>query len=151
MKWRSVLVIIIVFISSVTAFAQESVLSNLSELKGVSTVYISKSMLSTMKGRSFNNLNIGNIAGKLNNLEILNIDNNSSVRRARIQLKTLNKDKSLEVIMKMKDDDDMTTIYGERKGGNYTKVVMVVDEGDEITIINMSGQIKLDQISNLTR
>lgn len=72
-------------------------------------------------------------------------------KKVRKQLEKLAKDTSYEVIMQAKKDKKRNTIvYGlPLTGDDYKEVIIVVDEDDNITIIDVKGTLNIDELSRL--
>lgn len=132
--------------------AQEKVLEEISGMDGVEVTYITKSMLKSM-GKNSNmtieGLNVSKIAKDLNSLQVLTAED-KSVSKVRGKLKSATN--GMELIMKLKDDDECTDLYGMKAtGDNYSKLFLCVDEGDEITVIYMTGNIGAECFNELSK
>ena len=82
MKLRHILIIIAAFLIPAMASAQSSAFEKAAELPDVKYIYLSKSMLSQLSGNdSIDNLsfNLGDITKRLNSLEVLTTNDNSSM------------------------------------------------------------------------
>ena len=132
--------------------AQEKVLEEILGMDGVEVTYITKSMLKSM-GKNSNvtieGLNVSKIAKDLNSLQVLTAED-KSVSKVRGKLKSVTN--GMELIMKLKDDDECTDLYGMKAAGDiYSKLFLCVDEGDEITVIYMTGNIGAECFNELSK
>ena len=66
---------ILALICTIASYAQ-TIFDRYADTEGVTTVYISKAMLSMMPDMKTNGVNIGPIASKLDNIRILTCENN---------------------------------------------------------------------------
>lgn len=133
------------------AHTQEKVLEEVAALDGVDVTYITKGMLHSMGNSNIKigGLNISKVAKDLNSLQVLTADE-TAAGKVRSKLKAVGKD--MEVIMKMKNDDERTDMYGVKTAdGKYSKLYMCVDEGDEITVVYMVGNIGQNCFDELSR
>lgn len=133
--------------------AQDAILEEISEMNDVEVTYITQRMLQSMGANKIKigGLNISKIAVELTSLQILTAEE-KSVAKVRNKLRSINKIKGLELIMKMKEDDERTEMYGEKgANGNYRKLLLLVDEGDEIIIVYMKGSIGKNCFDEMTK
>lgn len=72
-------------------------------------------------------------------------------KKVRKQLEKLAKDSAYNVIMQAKKDKQRNTVvYGlPLAGDDYQEVVIVVDEDDNITIIDVKGILNIDELSKI--
>ena len=130
---------------------RDNILDKISDMDGVTTVYLTKPMLRSLVGRtisgqlshSSSGINLGNIVGSLNSLQILSVDDNKSlVGKVRDMLQDVGN--GLDLLMKMKDSDGSKTVmYGKKVGDVITYAIMIVDDKDEINIISFSGEVTM--------
>lgn len=150
MKPKRIFLIILLICSSFTMVAQESILNEISDMDGVTTVYLSKAMLGSMKGNKFGSINIGDIAGKLNSLEIISCNNNTVIKKIRKETEVFKDASKYEQLIKIKEDGSNIVIYRKSKGKIAT-IIMLIDNVNEYVIISMTGEISLQEIQNLTK
>ena len=53
------------------------------------------------------------------------------------------------MIMRVKDDDERTTIYQKVVGKGNNEFVLLNEEKDELSLIHLIGNIKLEDIKDL--
>ena len=122
-------------------------------MDGVSSVYITKSMLSMfpdMAGK-INGVNVGNIASRLNNIQILSCEKASIIEKLRKETKNINTKNGYEELMKIRDDGDKTAIYFKEKKKGNNEFVLITDEEDEFTIISITGNITLQEMQKIVK
>lgn len=134
--------------------AQETVLKEISEMKNVEVIYISKAMLKSMRAHGMNvgGMNVSVLASELSSLNIITVEEGKSLSKVRNELKTIGKDYNMETVMIVKDDDGSTVMYATRDSKNYyAQLLTIIDEGNEITIIYMTGTISMNSLNELTK
>lgn len=72
-------------------------------------------------------------------------------KKVRKQVAKLAKDPAYEIIMQAKKDKKRNTVvYGLPLGeGDYKEVIIIVDEDDNITIIDVIGTLNIDELSRI--
>ena len=131
--------------------AQQSFFDKYAEMDGVSSVYITKSMLKmfpSMSGK-INGVDVGNLASKLENIQILSADDSNIIEQLRKETKYINTKNGYEELMRVRDDGDKTTIYFKERKKN-SEFILMTDESDEFTIISIIGDLTLKDIQEMT-
>ncbi|MBE6311383.1 MAG: DUF4252 domain-containing protein [Bacteroidales bacterium] len=137
----------------VLADQHEKIINEISEINDVEAVYITKSMLNSIGNNNIKigNLNISKIINGLSSIYVLSIDGNS-LQRARKKLQTIKNSKGMEVIMRLKEDNERTDILGKKlNNGNFSSILMTIDEGDEITVVYIIGNIDKNCLAELSK
>ena len=136
---------------SVCSYGQQSFFDKYAEMEGVTSVYISKSMLSLFpKGQTnVNGINIGNIASRLDNIQILSADKQPIVDKFRKETSDINTKNGYEELMRVREDGEKTTIYFKDGKKDKKEFVLLVDEKDEFTIISIVGDLTLQEIQGI--
>ena len=132
--------------------AQQSFFDKYAEMDGVSSVYITKSMLKmfpSMSGK-INGVDVGNLASKLENIQILSADEPNIIEQLRKDTKHISTKNGYEELLRVRDDGDKTTIYFKEQKKN-SEFILITDEGNEFTIISIVGNdISLKDIQDMT-
>ena len=136
---------------SVFSYGQQSFFDKYAEMDGVTSVYITKSMLSLFpKGQTnVNGVNIGNIANRLDNIQILSSDEPSIVTKLRKETADINTKNGYEELMRIREDGEKTTIYFRDKKNEKKEFVLLTDEKNELTIISIVGDLTLEEIQGI--
>ena len=132
--------------------AQQSFFDKYAEMDGVTSVYITKSMLKMFPSMSgtINGVDVGNLANKLENIQILSADDSNIIEQLRKETKYINTKNGYEELMRVRDDGDKTTIYFKEKKKN-SEFILITDSGNEFTIISIVGNdISLKDIQDMT-
>ena len=148
---RTLTIAIMATLCSVCSYGQQSFFDKYAEMEGVTSVYISKSMLSLIpKGQAnVNGVNIGNIADRLNNIQILSTDEQPIINKIRKETSGINTRNGYEELMRVREDGEKTTIYFKDGKKDRKEFVLLVDEKDEFTIISIVGDLTLQEIQGI--
>lgn len=154
MKRCILIITLILSMVQYSVLAQETVLKEISEMKNVEVIYISKAMLKSMRthGMNVGGMNVSVLASELSSLNIITVEEGKTLSKVRNKLKTIGKDYNMETVMIIKDDDGSTEMYATRDSKNYyAQLLTIIDEDDEITIIYMTGTISMNSLNELTK
>ena len=148
---RTLIIAIMATLCSVCSYGQQSFFDKYAEMDGVTSVYISKSMLSLFpKGQTnVNGINIGDIASRLDNIQILSADEQPIVDKLRKETLHINTRNGYEELMRVREDGEKTTIYFKDGKKDKKEFVLLVDEKDEFTIISIVGDLTLQEIQGI--
>ena len=148
---RTLIIAIMAALCSVCSYGQQSFFDKYAEMDGVTSVYISKSMLSLFpKGQTnVNGINIGDIASRLDNIQILSADEQPIVDKLRKETSHINTRNGYEELMRVREDGEKTTIYFKDGKKDKKEFVLLVDEKDEFTIISIVGNLTLQEIQGI--
>lgn len=138
-------------LSALFCQAQQSFFDKYAEMDGVTTVYITKNMLNMFPSMSgtINGVDVGNLANKLENIQILSADDSNIIEQLRKETKYINTKNGYEELMRVRDDGDKMTIYFKERKKN-SEFILTTDEGDEFTIILIIGDLTLKDIQEMT-
>ena len=148
---RTLIIAIMATLCSVCSYGQQSFFDKYADMDGVTSVYISKSMLSLFpKGQTnVNGINIGDIASRLDNIQILSTDEQPIVDKLRKETSHINTRNGYEELMRVREDGEKTTIYFKDGKKDKKEFVLLVDEKDEFTIISIVGNLTLQEIQGI--
>ena len=148
---RTFIITLLITLCSVCSYGQQSFFDKYAEMEGVTSVYITKSMLSLFpKGQaSVNGVNIGNIASRLDNIQILSADEQPIIDKLRKESSSINTRNGYEELMRVREDGEKTTIYFKDGKKDKKEFVLLLDEKDEFTIISIVGDLTLQEIQGI--
>ena len=148
---RIFIITLLITLCSVCSYGQQSFFDKYAEMEGLTSVYITKSMLSLFpKGQtSVNGVNIGNIASRLDNIQILSADEQPIIEKLRKETSSINPRNGYEELMRVREDGEKTTIYFKDGKKDKKEFVLLVDEKDEFTIISIVGDLTLQEIQGI--
>ena len=148
---RTLIIAIMATLCSVCSYGQQSFFDKYAEMDGVTSVYISKSMLSLFpKGQTnVNGINIGDIASRLDNIQILSADEQPIVDKLRKETSHINTRNGYEELMRVREDGEKTTIYFKDSKKDKKEFVLLQDAKNEFTIISIVGDLTLQEIQGI--
>ena len=148
---RTLIIAIMATLCSVCSYGQQSFFDKYAEMDGVTSVYITKSMLSLFpKGQTnVNGINIGNIASRLDNIQILSTDEQPIVDKLRKETSHINTRNGYEELMRVREDGEKTTIYFKDSKKDKKEFVLLQDAKNEFTIISIVGDLTLQEIQGI--
>lgn len=150
----TIILIVTILTGGQTANANPTqAINEISEMDGVTSVYISKAMLSLFGGgvgKQISGVNIADIAGSLNSINIIEIEDKVAMDKAKNIINRIINAKQLELLTRIKDEEDNVNIYASVQGNITKYLLMVTDSQDQLVLIYLEGDIPLDKIAKLT-
>ena len=139
---------IFVLLACAGLHAQESFFEKFADRKGVTSVYISKRMFGMMKNIDSGNINLANVSGKINSMQILTCENKSVADELRKETAHIKPENGYEELIRVREEGERVTIY-VKEGSKENEYVLLIDEQDEFTIILLNGQLTLEEIQGV--
>ena len=138
-------------LSTLFCQAQQSFFDKYAEMDGVSSVYITKSLLKMFPDMSgkINGVNVGNLGNRLDHIQILSSDNPSIIEQLRKETKDVNTRNGYEELMRVRDDGDKITIYFKDTKKGKNEFILIADEGNEYSINSIVGNLTLQEIQEM--
>lgn len=134
------------------ASAQDAFFKSYANVKGVSTVYVSRAMFGLMPDMKVGGKHLGQMARKIDQLRVLTCERPSMAKGIAAKAQTFYTAKhGYEPMMQVDDDGDHTTIYMKRHPKGKNEFVLLSVEDGEVSVINVLGGITLDDIAQITR
>lgn len=130
-------------------FAQKALFEKYSDTDGVSTVYISRNMMRMMGNVRAGNKDISKIASRLDYLQILSCDRPSLISSIKKAAQSIFNQQNFTVIMQVNEGGEHTTIYERHQPNGKKEFALLAIERNEITIINLLGNISLQDIQGI--
>lgn len=148
---KRILLIIILAASVLSINAQSKFFEECEEIPGITTVYISKTMLSLV-GASIgtDDVDISSIASRLESIEIINAEN-KMVKKLAAKLPEFSKAKGYEELMRVKDDGDNVKLAVKELGKKRYEYVLVAEEPDELSVIIMTGDMPVEDMLKVVK
>ena len=144
--------VILVFLLTVSnvCMAQNHIFDKYADVDDVTTVYISKKMFQLMPSMANTGLELENMKNKIDALQILTTENKERADMLKKSLSTIIK-KEHEELMRIKENDTLTTFHILQEGTIIKELIMLVIEPDEFTVIYLSGNFTIDDIQEITK
>lgn len=134
-----------------TKQSQGDIFNKLADIKGVEVVYISKALLGMMPQMNLSGrgVNIKDIAGKLEELQIVSAEQKNAVKTLKSEISKLLKSEKYETIMFVKDDNSKTVFYQKKYDKNKSELLMISEEESEMRIIRFVGNFSVKDIQSI--
>lgn len=151
---RTIFVIALIMSMS-TIFAQKNPFEKFSDMDGVTSVYISKNMLSLFPKKAkmdYGGVDVGNFVHKLSSILILTSENpkiaNEMVSLANNRVKR----KEYELLMRVKSEDrDNVKFFMRGTSKKIHELIMIVDsDGKEGVVMQFLGNFTLQDVQQMT-
>lgn len=134
-----------------SAYAQSEFFSRVSELPGVTSVYVSPRMFAMMNGAELGEEATSRLVGKMEMLLVLTAENSEAIKLLQKEMQKINPSQGYEYLMKVKDGEDGVNILMKEgvkrsNGKLLNEYVLLVDEADSYTVVIMEGGFTLDEV-----
>ena len=133
------------------AFAQKAFFDKYDDKEGISTVYISATMLRMMGNVQAGNKDITRIAKRLDHIQVLECERPSLINSIKNAAFAYYKQAKYAVVMKTKSNGEDVTIYEKRYKNGKNEYVLLTVERDELTIVNLLGRVSLEEIHAIAK
>ena len=137
------------------AFAQKNPFDQFTDMDGVTSVYISKTMLSMIPKNSkmdYNGVNVGSFLNKLSSILILTSEDKKVAPQMLSLANSRVKSDKYELLMRVKsDDNDNINFFMKGKPEDIRELIMIVAGNDgENVIMQFLGNFTLQDIQQMT-
>ena len=153
---KRIITITLLLLASMGAFAQsgKSFYQKYSDEPGVSAVYISPAMFRMMGSipeitAGDNEVNLAPIIRSLKGMYIINSENVSLNSKLSKEVTRALNSGNYELMMEAKEDGEKVQIYTAGDDVTVTSFILVSDEGNELTLIWLDGEMPREQMENL--
>lgn len=144
------LIILLMMLMPVTAVsAQDSFFKKLGSTKGVSSVYISKSMLAMMPDIKAGDKDMSKVTKKLDYMQILNSETPQGAATLKQECLKIMKQGGYETLMNVSDKGEKAYIYVKELSHGKRQFVMLNIEKSETTVFVMTGKVTLKEIKDV--
>ena len=146
---------ILLLMSFTFTFAQKNPFEQFSEMDGVTSVYISKTMLSMIPKNSkmnYGGVNVGSFLNKLSSILILTSEDREIAPQMLSLANERVKGRDYELLMRVKsDDNDNVNFFMKGKPEDIRELIMIVAGNDgENVVMQFLGNFTLDDIQKMT-
>lgn len=153
---RKLVIAIMFVVFAANLSAQKNPFEQFTEMDGVTSVYISKNMLSLFpknaKNMNYGGIDVGNFLHKLSSILILTTEDKNIGKRMVSLANNQVKGSNYELLMRVKsDDDDNVNFFMKGKPESIRELIMIVDGSDnESVILQFQGDFTLQDIQKMT-
>lgn len=151
MHMKQIIITALLVIVCTGAKAQREVFDKYEDTKGVTTVFVSKAMLSLAGGiAALGDKKLGKMAGKLDGIRILNCDRKSLVPEIKKAAQAVYNRDQYEEMMRVNEDGHRVVIYQRPLKGGKSEFALLTVEENSLSIININGTITLEDMKQFT-
>lgn len=154
MKTRYIFIILLCMACTQAGIAQSNNSSKLfdkyADMDNVTSVYISKAMFQMMPNIETAGLNLVNMKGKIESLQILSTEKSDQIPRMRKDFTQLISKQHSE-LMRVKDGKTKATFYANMQGDIVKDLVMLADADSTFTVIQLLGNFTLKDIQEIAK
>ena len=147
MKTRYILMVLCLFCTSMV-FAQNKLFDKYADMDNVTSIYISKAMFQMMPATVNAGVNLSNLKGKLESLQLLTSDNKDRKAQMKKDFSEL-VTSQLQELMRVKDDKSNVRFYSNTQGDQIKELLLLVDDEDSFTVIQLIGNFTLKDIQEI--
>lgn len=146
---RTYIITLLLSLCSLFTYAQDSFFDKFADMDGVTSVYISKAMLSMIPDMQTEGVNISGVASKLDNIQILSCEKPAVIAKLKKETEFINPKNGYEELIRINDEGEKTTIYLKQDKNGKKEFVLLNNEKEEFTIIVITGNLTLQEIQGI--
>ena len=149
MKYHKIIGITLLLIFPVLCQAQKNLFNEYNDMKGVSSVYISKAMIEMNPNLFAKDIYIGKVSGKLNSVQILSTMDNNIKKNLRKDIRAIVGSSKYELLMKQKGVVSSSEFYVLKKGDTVKELIMIIDGAATLKYVYLEGDMTLKDIQRI--
>ena len=146
---RTYIITLLLSLCSLFTYAQDSFFDKFADMEGVTSVYISKAMLSLMPDMKTEGVNIGEVASKLDNIQILSCEKPDIIAKLKKETAFISPKNGYQELIRINDEGEKVTIFQKQNEGKQKEFVLLCEEQNELTIIIITGNLTLQEIQSI--
>lgn len=151
MKTKYAIIAVLCLLCVQTGFAQNSKLfDKYADMDNVTSVYISKAMFQMMPDMGDIGLNLMNMKGKVESLQLVTTERADQIPAMRKEFAKLI-DSRYEELIRVRDGDTRATFYAMMKGEQIKDFLMLADTEGSFTVIQLLGNFTLQDIQDIAK
>lgn len=151
MKTKYVVIVILCLLCTHTGFAQSNKLfDKYADMDNVTSVYISKAMFQMMPTVGDVGLNLMNMKGKIESLQLVSTERVDQIPAMRKEFTQLVNSQHQE-LMRVRDGKTRATFYATMKGEQVKDLLMLADADSSFTVIQLLGNFTLQDIQDIAK
>ena len=147
MKTKQILIALCLLCTSV-GFAQNKLFDKYADMDDVTSVYISKAMFRMMPQIDNFGVNLMNMKGKIESLQLVTTEKPEKMAQMKkdfLQSITANH----QELMRVKDGKSRVNFYSNTQGDLIKELLMLVNDEDSFTVIQLIGNFTLKDIQEI--
>ena len=119
-------ILLFAFILSASAFAQKEFIDKFGNIDGVTSVYVSKTMLKLLPQLDVKDLDLKKISQKMDGVQILTAENLTAVKKLKTGALSYLQKNNYEQLMEVKDGKENTTIVMKQKSKDFPLKTLII-------------------------
>lgn len=149
---KRLILMLAMLVSTATTFAQKEFIDQFGDVDGITSIYVSKTMIRLLPKLDAGNMDLKKLSQKLESVQILTSESTKAAARLRKGCHDIFKRNNYEALMEVKESGkDSATIYlRELSKGRNSFVVFAGDESD-LSVIVITGAISVEDIQSITK
>ncbi len=152
---KKIIITLVLTFAATIVFAQKNPFEKFTDMDGVTSVYISKNMMSLLPNKSkmqYGGVDVTNFIEKLSSILILTSENKKIAQEMISLANSRIKENDYELLMRVKSDDgELVNFFMKGKPENIQELIMIVDGNeDESVIMQFLGNFKLQDVQQMT-
>ena len=147
---KKLLLFLLLIFTCNMAFGQKALFDKYDDVDGISTVYISPTMMRMMKNVKAGNKDISRIANRLDHIYILECERPSMINSIKATAEAYYRRGKYALVMKTKSKGEVVNIYEKKYRNGKSEFVLLSVESNELVIINLFGKVSLSEIQSIT-
>ena len=148
MKTKSILITLCLFCTSM-GFAQNKIFDKYADMDDVSSIYISKAMFQIMPNVERIGVNLMNLKGKIESLQLVSSNNKERVTQMKKDFPQLVTSQHQELMRIKEEKNHNVKIYADMKGEQVKELIMLIDDRDKYTAILLVGNFTIKDIQEI--
>jgi hypothetical protein len=129
-------------------FAQDKLFEKYADMDNVTSVYISKAMFQMMPGIEKAGVNLMNMKGKIESLQLVTTEKKEVADQMRKEFTQLVTSKH-EELMRVRDGKKRVNFYSNMNGEQIKDLLMLVEDESNYTVIQIVGNFTLQDIQDI--
>jgi len=152
MKTRYLIITLLCIVFTQSGIAQNSskLFEKYADMDNVTSVYISKAMFKMMPTMQTAGLNLMNMKGKVESLQVLTTERKDLTIKMRNEFAQLVTRQHQE-LMRVRDGKTKATFYAIMQGDLVKDMLMLADTEEGFTVIQLLGNFTLQDIQEITK
>ena len=148
MKTKHFILTLCLFFASIgTGFAQNKVFDKYADMDNVTSVFISKAMFRMMSNINNVGVNLMNLKGKMESLQLVTSENKDRITQMKREFPQILSSHHQE-LMRVKDGKTRVSFYSDLKDDKIKELIMLVDDEKNYTAIMITGNFTLQDIQD---
>lgn len=146
---KMIILLLMTLSSAANIWAQESFIDMFNGKKGITSVYISKSLLGMMDNFKSHGKSFSSIETKIDNIQILTSENRSAANLLKKECKRIISERKFKYLMNVNDNGEQSGIYMKEYANGIKQYILLTTESKETSLIVLTGKMTLNDIKNV--